>query len=274
LYLGNPLLPINSSVQETIAQVDKVLKEKKWHEFKVATLKLTLVPYFLFNYHYFLERDASGEKLISNSFDGILSLDGHAIKVDEEMTPLIKENWSKGSTAAPEMEYDEKWNNVDKKAQDSVLQLKVAQHFNVPKGNVVITSIRRVLVPFYKASVTVKEGTYLVTINAVNGEMKGIEAIPAREQGFMELTKEAFNDLKKPSGWLQYSKDIAKETHKVIKRKKGATENKSGEQRPHIAEMAKESVTLTPYLPILTSKWVIFVIIILALLLIYLALVR
>ena len=274
MYLGNPLLPVNSSVQETIAKVDKILKEKKWHEFQVATLKLSLVPYFLFNYHYFLEKEASGEKLISHSFDGVLSLDGHAIKIDEEMAPLIKDNWSKGSTAAPDMEFEEKWNNVDKKAQDSVIQLKLAQHFGVPKGNVVVTSIRRVLVPFYKASVTVKEGTYSITINAMNGEMKGIEEIPAREQGFLELTKETFNDLKKPSAWLHYSKGLAVETGRAVKKtaKKAASPKPEGpaEVTPTAGETAKPALGLH----IFSNRWVIFIIILLALLIIYLALIR
>ena len=276
MYLGNPLLPINSSVQETIAKIDQVLKKKHWHEFKVATLKLKLVPYFLFNYHYFIEKDLSGQKFIERSFDGILSLEGHAIKIDEEITPLIKNNWSKGSTAAPELEYDEKWNNVDKKAQDAVIQLKVAQYFNVPKSNVVITSVRRVLVPFYLASVTVKEGTFDIVINAVDGKMNGIEAVPEREQGFLELTRETFNDLKKPGAWITYSKGLAVESGKAVKSRvavgsakgaEGDTAKPAESSGTQVAQKLSQISTSS-----LSSRPVIILIILVALFLIYVAL--
>jgi hypothetical protein len=262
-------------VQETVAKIDRVLKEKHWHEFQVATLKLNLVPYFLFNYHYFVEKESSGQRLIEHSFDGVLVLDGHAIKIDEELTSLVKENWSRGSTAAPDVEYEEKWNNVDKKAQESIIQLKVAQHFNVPKSNVVITSIRRVLVPYYKASVTVKEGTFGITINAVSGDMSGIEAIPEREQGFMELTKETFNDLKKPSAWAAYSKGLALESGKAVKERLAKRNAKKAEEegaKPAKADEAKGADAKSRInLSVLSTRPVIMLIILLALFLIYLA---
>lgn len=207
MYLGNPLLPINFTVGSAADSIKKELQKKYWHEFEQKPLRLNLVPYFLFNYHYFLEADASGKKTIKKSFHGVLAIDGHDISVREDLVELLKSNWKRSSPVVPKTEFKEKWNNIEKREQDAVLALKVAEHFGVPKENVVISSARKMLVPFYLTSVVLDKKEYKLVVNAIDGEIDGIDEIPMREKGYLEITRETIKELKDPKNWLKYSKD-------------------------------------------------------------------
>jgi len=208
MYLGSPLLPMNVSLQKATQDLKELLAKKFWNEVEVTHEMLILVPYFLFNYHYYVEKEEEGTQKIKKAVDGVLAIDGHSIKVEENMTDLIKYSWKKAQQNIPKMEFDEKWNNIDKKEQYEIVKLKTAEYFDVPKQNVIITSIRKVLVPFYSFKIVCDEEEYRVKMNVIDGTFYGMEEVPAREKGALELTKETLLDLKKPSKWVSYSKEM------------------------------------------------------------------
>lgn len=207
MYLGNPLLPINLTATSAADSVKKELGKRFWRGYELRPLKLNLVPYFLFNYHYYLEQDPQGNKSIKKSTHGILALDGHGIAVREDLVELIKHNWKKGTPIVPKGEFYEKWNNVGKREQDAVLALKTAEYFGVPKSNVVTSAARQVFIPFYKTGVSLGGKEYNLIINAVDGTIEGIKNIPQREKGYLEITRETVDELRDPKNWLKYSQE-------------------------------------------------------------------
>ncbi|MEI7960928.1 MAG: hypothetical protein WCI04_01200 [archaeon] len=262
MYLGNPLLPINLTVASAIDSVKKELSKRFWHEHELKPLKLNLVPYFLFNYHYYFEQDDSAKKTIKKSTHGILAVDGHDVSIREDQVELIKHNWKKGSNIIPKGAFEEKWNNIEKREQDAVLTLKTAEQFNVSKDNVVISSARKVFIPFYKTSVIAGGKEYPLIINAVDGTIEGIKKIPHREKGRREIAKETINELKDPKNWIKYSKDAILESTTL------AASSAKDIKIPSLKEKKNSKLN------IFDSKIILIVIMIIALLLIIFSLLR
>lgn len=258
MYLGNPLLPINLTLAEATLKLNKELQKKNWNEFELAPLKLTLVPYFLFNYHYYIENDNEGKNIIKSMVHGILTVDGHEIKVRPDLIELLKHNWKKTLQEIPRGEFSEKYCNIDKNDQIEVLKLKTAQYYNVPKQNVVISDARKLLVPFYRTSVKLQNREYYLSVNAVDGTLEGTRDIVERQKSYMELTKETFNELKSPKSWFLYSAQSIQEIISFIASPKHKSSNKSH------TSISSHKLNLS----IFESRGVLILIILLAILLI------
>lgn len=262
MYLGNPLLPIKITTADAAEKLKKEIKKKNWYDFELAPLKLTLVPYFLFNYHYYIENDNEGKNVIKSTVHGVLAVDGHDIKVRTDLTDLLKHNWKDTMQEIPRGEFSERYCNIDKKDQNEVLQLKTAQYFNVPKSNVVISEPRKLLLPEYWTVLTVNGKKYNLTVNCVDGSMNGLKDIPERQKGYMELTKETFDELKDPKNWITYSAQVIEEGISfIIAPKHTSSKNNSGSSSNN---KGKSKINLSLF----ESKGVLLLIILLAILLI------
>ncbi|MEK6958636.1 MAG: hypothetical protein AABW59_01180 [archaeon] len=262
---------------EAEKEIREALNEKNWHDYKLAPLRLNLVPYFFFNYHYYLEEEKAGHRVIKHSVDGLLSINGHKITVDPDNVELIKSNLKKALSEAPNSDYDVKWNNIEKKEQDDVIKLKTAQFFGVPKENVVISNPKKIFMPFYVTQVTIKkekkeEDEYGITYNALSKDMGGLENIPLREKSAVEITRETLRDLKSPEKWLEYSAGVLLETGDAVKKamiKEGpSSKEEVREKKPSLLSKAKIDFSF------FDSRIILLIIMVLAAILIYLALFR
>ena len=121
MYLGNPLLPLNFNAKSAEEEIRKNLEKKNWHEYELKTVRLSLVPYFLFNYTYYTEAESGNHKIVKSAIDGILAVDGHKVEVREDLVELIKTNWKKAVGEIPKEKFDEKWCNIEKREQDEIL---------------------------------------------------------------------------------------------------------------------------------------------------------
>lgn len=267
MYLSSPLLPINASIPKINQQIKEALSKKDWREIEIEKPTLILVPYFLYNYHYYTEHKDDGKGIIKDTFDGILVINGHTIKIEEDLVELIKHTWKKSVQTTPKEKFEEKWNNIDRKQQHEVIQLKTAEYFDVPKQNVIVTSVRKVLLAFYLTKVKIDHQEFDIKVNALNEKIIGLEKIPSREKGLIELTKETISDLKKPKNWWIYSKELFVDTKKSISSKRKEKKEVSGESNKK--EVSKK---ISFDLSIFSTKAVLILIILLALFLIYLAL--
>ncbi|MFA6268368.1 MAG: hypothetical protein WCW13_05505 [archaeon] len=265
MYLGNPLLPINITVASAEESIKKKLVAKDWHEYELKPLKLNLVPYFLFNYHYFIENGGDGKSTVKSTVTGVLAIDGHDVKVREDLVELLKHNWKKSSPEIPRGEFHEKWNNVEKREQDEVLQMKTAEYFKIPKQNVVVSNPKKMMLPLYLTTVKIEETEYSLIVNAIDGAISGIKEIPSREKGYMELTRETINELKKPSAWIKYSKEALFDGAGVIGTKISGENGKEASPKK-----GKTGIDLS----FLDSRLVLILIILLGLLLVFMGLFR
>ena len=265
MYLGNPLLPIQLKEKRAAAQVKQALSEKN-RELEIPSPKLVLSPYFLFNYHYFTEKDEQGEKIVAESRDGLLALDGNSLKIDVDIAKLIKKGMKSTSNEIPELDFEERETLVEKKQEENVLKLKTAEYFKINKSNVAISHAKRFFVPFYEYEITIGETKFALIINAADNPKKdsdiviaGIDSVPIREKGIMEVTQETLEDLTKPEAWIDYSKGLLRETSNLFVSENG---------KP-IAKEATQNTKVNA--SVLSSKWVLILIMLLALFIIYLA---
>ncbi len=259
MYLGNPMLPVLLPVKEALQKVTKILKEKNWQDFEIGSMKLVLTPFFFYQYHYFLEEEKNNSKIVTQSVDGVISLNANSLKIDEKITKLIKNKSSEQNNTAPQVEFSQQESNLSKKQQEKVLIIKTAQHFSVPKENLVVSDIRQFLVPFYETQITIKSQTYSIVINAIDGGLSGVEKIPEREKGFLEITKETLEELTSPTAWVKYTKELLLDASSAV-----TVSSKK-------VKIEKKESFKPLNLSFLESKWVLILIMILALLLIYLA---
>ena len=257
MYLGNPLLPIKFTTAEAVEKLNKEIRKKNWYDFELTPLKLTLVPYFLFNYHYYIENDNEGKNVIKSTVHGILAVDGHDILIRTDLVSLLKHNWKNTLQEVPRGDFAERYCNIDKKDQNEVLQLKTAQYFNVPKTNVVVSEPRKLLLPEYWTEAKIDGKKYDLTFNCVDGSLGGMKEIPERQKGYMEITKETFNELKDPKNWLLYSTQVIEEGLSFATSPKTKSKNRGG---------SKKSSEIN--LSLFESRTVLLLIILLAILLI------
>ncbi len=262
MYLGNPMLPLALSAKEALEKLNKILAEKNWKDFEAGELKLVLVPYYFFSYHSHTEKEVGGEKIVSSSKDGMLALNGSSLLIEDKKTNIIKENLQKLDQEIPQIEHEVKNSQITKSNQDHILKIKTAEFLQIEKDNVVISNVKKIMFPMYESFITIKKETYNIIISAVDGEVYGIEKVPEREKGFLEITQETFRDLKDPKQWVEYTKGLAVETKNFLTEKKHSP---SDVPEVSIKTLGKNKLSL------LSTKWFIILIILLALFLIYLA---
>lgn len=258
MYLGNPLLPIKITTAQAAEKITNEIKKKNWYDFELAQMKLTLVPYFLFNYHYYIENDNEGKNVIKSTVHGILAVDGHDIVVRTDLVDLLKHNWKNSIQEVPRGDFFERYCNIDKKDQNEVLQLKTAQFFNVPKSNVVVSEPRKLLLPEYWTVLKVNNKSYNLTINCVDGTISGLKEIPERQKGYAEITKETLTELKNPKNWIKYSAEVITETFAFILHPRKSSNKKT----PPTTQGSKVNLS------IFESRGILLLIILLAILLI------
>jgi len=259
------MLPLSLSAKEALSKIEAVLIKKNWKDFDAGELKLVLVPYFLYDYHYHTEKDVEGKKIVDFSKDGVLVLNATSLKIEENLVKVIQENLDKSNQDAPAIEHEVKKNLLTKATQEHILKVKTAQFFKIPKGNIVVSNVTKIMFPLYESFITLLGKTHAITINAVNGEVYGTNDVPTREKGFMEITQETLQDLKDPKAWLTYTKGLAIETRKFL-----ADRNESNIVNNSDKKLVGSGNKNSRF-SFLSSKWMLIVIIILALFLIYLA---
>jgi len=262
MYLGNPSLPLKVSVKSAVSSAEKVLSERNWVDFKKSKTKLILIPYFYFSYHYFKEKIVNDEKIIESSVDGVLALNGVTIKIDKEFSEIIFKNLKDITSEAPNIDFEKIDDKLEKKELDDVIKLKIAEYFHVPKPNIVLSKIKKIYFPLYEFIFLVNEKELLFKINPIDGKIINLDEIPMREKSFSEITKETLEELSDPKVWVKYTKEILFKTGSVFSEKVKKEEKK----------IVKDPKKIKPDFSIFSSKLSWFLIILLALFLIYLAL--
>ncbi len=268
--IGKPLLPLKKSTTDIVDTINKTLKEKHWHKFELATAKLILVPHYFFHYHYFVEKEVGNDKIVEGSFSGRLLIDAEVLKVIEkkELDELLH-HVGDATNVDPQIPFEVKEALIAESEEAEVIKIKSSEHFKVPRTNILISHRKTILVPYFVTFITVKEGTFRVKMNAVTGEINGIEKLPKRERGYLEITAETLKDLKRPGAWAEYSVGLIKETRNLF------SDNNKETQEKSVREENLTSSGLEKFLrKLLESKTILLVIIFLALLMIYAALIQ
>jgi hypothetical protein len=205
MKLKEKSFPLTFSLEEATSFVKSVLEEKNWQEFQLIETKLVFFPYYFFSYHAFFEK----EKTVSETLQGKLALNARTSELEEipfHDKELVQEIKEPKAIPFEEMEFE-----LKEKAS-LIAQLKVAEKLKLPKENVIIHSIKKVLYPVWIIDFSVGNQHFQFMLSGVNGQILSEIQVPERKQDFWEIASEALNELKSPRNWMKYSASIASDT--------------------------------------------------------------
>ncbi len=206
MFFGNPVVPIAFQLEQVFELVEKIILEKNWKSFEKGEVKLVLSPFYLFYYDVAFEEKG---KPTGKTKHGRLALNGETAELSEELA----ESMPNETELAQEL--NDNYPMVVRKAifskteAEKIALLKTASLLEADRDDIILTGFKEIYYPRWIAFATVAGQTYEFEISAVTGEIFGEEKVPEREKGFVELTHETLQELKKPGAWLRYSKEIA-----------------------------------------------------------------
>lgn len=208
MKLKEQSFPLSFSLQETTDFIKAKIEEKNWFEFEVIEVKIVFVPYYFYSFESFFESEEEGKKIVSDTVNGKLALNGLTGELDETVSLPDSSELVKEIEELPEnIPFEEKSFELTEKIEE-IVQVKTARHLRTGKDNVIIHSIKKVLYPVWIIDFSVVEHTFQFMVSGVDGSVISEEEIPERMLGFWEITAETLNDLKSPSSWINYSASV------------------------------------------------------------------
>lgn len=218
-----PMLQINYDKEFAKTTLKKVLQEKHWKDFQIATLKLSLYPTHFFTYDAYTEtKDNNENKIVTEEKKGELALD---LKHKKFFKNEIKKDQLNKYQEEPDLDnYEIQEDTIPRNLLPQMILFKTSKEIKVPKENIIISNQYTRYVPIWELQIELKEKNYEVKINAVTGKARKEEQIPIREKGYMEITKETLSELTVPKNWIKYTKEILhKSTKKTVEKTKKIT---------------------------------------------------
>lgn len=199
--------PIIFTVEQLSSFIESLINERHWSNFETTSIKLEFVPFYFFYCHFFKEEKGTVVEEETKSF----AFNASALELDEKTGELHKKNKPK-EFEKPEAEYPFEFleENCSLDEFKKIAVQKLSKNLKVPKQNIEVSGIKKVLVPIWIAFVSLpNKETHKIEVNAVNGKLLQEHKVPFREKGFIELTQETLSELKNPNAWIHYTKSVS-----------------------------------------------------------------
>lgn len=213
MLVANPVFPIQFQIDQVAASIDEILHKKNWKSFEKGEIKLVLKPLYLFYYDAVFPEKETGK-----TARGKLALNAETAELSKEIADsmpgeekLLKELPDSYPLIARKALFS-------KKEAEKIALLKTSALLKADRNDIVLTGFKMLYYPTWIVFVTVAGQTSELEISAVTGQIFGKESVPEREKGFVEVTKQTLQELKKPGAWVQYSKEIAEISAKKLSR--------------------------------------------------------
>lgn len=227
MFLENPAVTLNIGVQDVMGLLEKVLKERHWKHFEVASFKLVYIPYYVFNFDVLVEQDVGGQPF-SQSSSGMTALDAITGKLEPLLAQILeKQPVTYEKEISHELKYELFQPAIQKSELADAARVKLAGQFNVKKENLAVSGFRPMYWPIWRIFVTLPDGTQRIHIEAVAGYPLNIEEVPVREKGWIEVTQDTIDKMKTPEGWKDLFATTAKAAAAGVKTV--ATKQQQGE---------------------------------------------
>ncbi len=206
MILDNPALVLNIRMQDILDILESTLKERNWQHFDVANLKLSYLPYYIFNYDVLVEQKA-GEQTYSQGFSGTMAMSAVDGKLEPLLTQIMEQqpvDYEKKVSHDLKYELNPPALKPDEAKQTAIL--KLAAKFGTGKDSIAVTGFRLVYWPVWKVFVTLpNKHIQRILVEGVSGYPLNIEEVPERELTWMEVTQETLEKLRTPKGWAELS---------------------------------------------------------------------
>jgi len=196
MLLDAPALEARLTPEIAMGVIQKELQRKGWKEQQINEIKLVYTPYWIFGFDVLAGAGPSPTgKAALNAYTGEIN----------DFVPMLIERPVKRTRetmagAHPEVEQTAVSYNEVKQ----VAATKVAAHVGGLKTEqITVSAVSKIYVPSYRLWVDVAGDTFKFEIDAALGYPTGLDALPKRQQGWDEATKETLEKMKTPKGWVE-----------------------------------------------------------------------
>jgi len=98
--------------------------------------------------------------------------------------------------------------SLRKEGAEKIAKLNLASKFKTSVDNIALTNLKMLYFPIWNAKVELDEKTHNFLLNASTGKMIGSTQTPQKPQSVSEIAGETLSELKDPSAWITYTKEI------------------------------------------------------------------
>jgi len=202
MLLDAPALQLRYALKDILGIVESVLKQRHWRKFDIESTSLVYVPHWFFNFDVY--REAEGQ---AQTYASQMALDATTGKLNPLIIQIMSSVPTKRERETTHGIEAEAWRpSVQKEEVKDVAAIKVAGEMNLPKDAITVSGVNLVYVPYWQVWVRLPSGTKRIDLDAISGSPVFISDVPERERGSIEVTMDMLEDLKTPSGWVDYSK--------------------------------------------------------------------
>lgn len=219
-HLPGNSLPLNIKLEEVQEMVEEELGEQAWKDAEIKSTKLELCPYYTFVFDTYSEEEEANTKIknVAESNHGRSSLNALKNELDEVIAEMVDpETIQSEFSVANSVTVEQKKPRFTAEDAKNIAQIKIAAQEHVPRGNVHISGLQLVYVPFWIAKVELEEENEIkLRINGFTGEFENENPVEYRGKSTGELVGETLSDLRSPSNWVDYTVSIFKDMGMVI----------------------------------------------------------
>ncbi len=208
MKLKEKSFPLSFSLEQTTEFIKNTLEQKNWSDFEVIEVKIVFFPYYFFSYEVFFEEE---NKTVSQTKSGKAVLNGMTSQLEEISLPEEADLIEEIEEIPENISFEELQFKLSEKVE-LISQIKIAEKMQVPKDNVVIHSLQKVLFPVWIIDFAVETNNFQFMLSGVDGSVIKEEEIPERLQGFWEITSEALSELKHPKAWAEYTSSVVSDS--------------------------------------------------------------
>jgi len=205
MYLDNPALPVRFSSKDAVVKLRETLKKKGWAVSKPECTKIIYRPFWIFYYEIFSSKKNGEVKHLSS---GNMLLDAQNNTFTE--TEAIDLGNTTNTLEKPEfkIEIEVQKPSLRKEGAEKIAKLNLASKFKTSVDNIALTNLKMLYFPIWNAKVELDEKTHNFLLNASTGKMIGSTQTPQKPQSVSEIAGETLSELKDPSAWITYTKEI------------------------------------------------------------------
>ena len=207
MYLGDPSLPISVDEEKAKQLVEQALKKRNWKEVSIEETKLVLVPYYLFDYVSYSEKEHHGEQVVEEVEKGRLVINPETMEVMQGIADSLDESSLTNEISSHE-EFEIRKPKLKGKNAEKICQLKTAQLLERPAEKVMVEKVKLFYIPLWEIKAKFHNQEALLLVSAVSENVLEEEKLPFREKTNADIVNETLEELQNPKAWVRYTKEL------------------------------------------------------------------
>ncbi|MBS3060191.1 MAG: hypothetical protein J4432_01635 [DPANN group archaeon] len=229
VLLENPAVALNIGVEDILEVLEDTLKEKNWHEFEIANLKLLYVPYFVFTYDTLVEHEVEGQAMSQGFGGGQMMINGVSGELEQTLSGVLEQqpiNYQR--EIKHDISYDLLKPSFSLEEIKRTAQVKIASQFGIASKAVNVSGFRQIYWPIWRVFVQLGRQVQKMNVDAVVGITLNMDEVPTREKNWNESFSETLHQMMTPSGFMKVLSNAFSRLSGKAKAKTGEAKATSG----------------------------------------------